>query len=123
VSAESYVSEEYYANYKIADEWSELLDLIIDLDAAQKVGAEVEQDTFVDLHNIFVTVFDFFPSDPASELTYRKCLLTTEELKEEVTKNGYTKFREQCFNPMSDLLAKIRSKFTVEARISAKPKL
>jgi len=122
VSAESFVPEEYYANYQIADEWSLLLDLIIDLDAAQKVGAEVEQDTFYDLHDIFETVFDFFPSDPASELTYRKCLLTTEELKEEVTKNGYTKFREQCFNPMSDLLAKIRSKFTVEARIAAKPK-
>jgi hypothetical protein len=43
VHAESFVSDEFYANYQIADEWSELLDLIIDLDAAQKVGAEVEQ--------------------------------------------------------------------------------
>lgn len=121
VAAESFVPKEYYANYHFADERSELLDIIIDLDAAWKVWVDVEPKTFNELHDIFETVFEFFPSDPASELTYRKCLLTTQELKETVSRNWYTQFREQCFNPISGLLNKIRTNFTVETKVKANP--
>lgn len=117
----SNVPQEYYANYLIDEQRSQLLNVIIDLKAAKDTWSEVPASLFQELHAIFLVIFDFFPQDPNSQLVYRKCLLITDQLKNEVTRNGYTKFNEQCFSSLDTLINKIQSDFTIQPKISANP--
>ena len=122
VYAESFVPEEYYKNYHIADERDKLLSLIIEIEAAQKVGADITTDQFAQLHEVFATLFPYFPSNPNNELIYKQCELTTQKLANEITKNDYEIFKERCFSPIGGLINSIKAKFTVSATITVKPK-
>ena len=122
VVAVSYVPDEYYANYNIADEWDDLLTLIIDIEAAQKVGSDPTEQQFADLLDVFETIFEYFPSTPENELVYKQCLLTTEDLANEVTPSKYETFKERCFTPITSVINTIQSRYTVRPSIKATPK-
>jgi len=122
VFAEDYVPETYHANYHIKTEREELLNLIIDIEASQKVGAEFTTDQFAKLNSIFSKVFTYFPSSPENRLIYKQCDLTTKALMKEITRNDYAIFKDRCFWPIGNLIKQIQSKFTVKAEINVKPK-
>lgn len=122
IFAESFVPDEYLPNYHIAEERDGLLSLIIEIEASQKVGAEMDKTQFTKLQTIFQKVFQYFPSTPQNDLIYKQCDLTTKSLATEVTRNDYAIFKERCFTPIGNLINKIQADFTVKADVIVKPK-
>ena len=114
--------EEYYPNFHIQEEWEQLLDYFIDVEASRKVGADLEADVFWDMHDIFRNIFDYFPQSSTNEVIYRQCEIITDELSIEVTRPKYTTFKERCYEPLGDIIKAINTKYTIKADIKAAPK-
>lgn len=118
----SFVPDQYYPNYRIDTQRETLLGLIEDLEAATSVGTGVSRDKFRELNIVFDDIFDYFPSSPSNNVIYKQCLLTTQELSSQVTSNGYAIFKDRCFVPVGEIVKEVQSKYTVKAKIDAKPK-
>jgi len=122
VWAASNVPSDYYPNYQIAGKREQLIGLLEDIEAANSVGSELDEAKFADLHDIFKTVFEYFPQSPSNNIIYKQCLLTTEELSEDASENNYYVFRDRCFSPIGEIVTDIQTKYTVKPNIVVKPK-
>jgi len=123
VFAQSFqLPEDYYPNYHIDEEWNQLLDYFIDVEASRKVWTDLEEDIFDEMNDIFKTIFDYFPQSSTNEVIYRQCELITNDLRKEVTRSKYTTFRERCYEPLGGIIKDINTKYIVKASIAANPK-
>lgn len=122
VWAASNVPSDYYPNYQIAGKREQLIGLLEDIEAANSVGSELDEEKFGDLHDIFNTVFEYFPQSPSNNIIYKQCLLTTEELSKDASENNYYIFRDRCFSPIGEIVTDIQTKYTVKPNIVVKPK-
>ncbi|MBP7848025.1 hypothetical protein KA013_02265 [Patescibacteria group bacterium] len=122
VWAASNVPSDYYPNYQIAGKREQLIGLLEDIEAANSVGSELTEEKFADLHDIFNTVFEYFPQSPSNNIIYKQCLLTTEELSQDASENNYYIFRDRCFSPIGEIVTDIQTKYTVKPNIVVKPK-
>ena len=120
--AVSFVPNDYYPNFSLQDEWEEMLGLLEDIEAAVRVGDDLDEDLFQDLNAVFDDLFDFFPATPSNNVIYKQCLLITEDLGQNFVQNDYLIFKDRCFDPIGQIIRDIQTKFTVKAAIQANPK-
>lgn len=119
--AASSVPDEFYANYKIQGKWTQMIELLENIEASVRVGSDPAAGTFGELHRLFTIIFPYFPKSPSNNVIYKQCDLTAKELATEITPYKYTLFKERCFTPIGQIVQQIESKYTVKPAISVKP--
>jgi len=121
VYAQAQVPEEYYPNFHIDDEWELLLDYFVEVEASTKVGAELQEELFRDILDVFESIFDYFPQSSKNEIVYRQCKISARELSSQVSRSKYSTFKDRCFAPLGQLIKEIETKYKIKAKIKAKP--
>lgn len=118
------VPNNYKANYLIQDDYNNILGIFVEIDAATKVGTQISQTKFAELHGSFQSVFPKFPQDYAFQVTYQQCLDISHFLTTYTNSDYQTKlasFMTNCYTPFSDIIKKINSQYTVSAKVKASP--
>lgn len=115
------VEQEYIANYAIATEWTQIQNLFVDIEAATKVGQDIDSAKFTQLNQYFTKVFDYFPQDYAFKLVYEQCKSLSQKLGANYSYNTLSSFMDNCHKPFNTIVKKINSSFTVTANGTANP--
>lgn len=118
------VPNEYVANYAIKADRDKILGLLVEIDAASKIGDQIAQSKFIELNASFSAVLPKFPQEYAFKVVYQQCIslsqaLTTYTNTDYLNKLG--SFMTNCYKPFSEILTKINSKYTVIAKAKASP--
>lgn len=116
----SEVPDEYYENYRIADDFNEMIETLSDLEATLKVWVEPWTELFATLNRNFAWVFDFFPKSPWNIQTYKQCEIITNKLAKKYTSQDYSTFKSKCFDEVRDIIWG-KSAYTISPTIKAKP--
>jgi len=118
------IPNDYVANYEIQEDYSTILEIFVEIDAASKVGTQVSQSRFAELNASFQTVFPKFPQEYAFKVTYQQCLDISQSLITYTSIDYQTKlssFMTNCYKPFSDIVKKINSQYSVVANAKASP--
>lgn len=114
----------YIANYAISQDYNTILELLVKIDAAAKIGTQIPQTTFAQLYTSFQTVFPKFPQDYSFKITYQQCLDITQSLTTYTSTDYHTKlssFMTNCYKPFSTIVTKVNTKYTVVAAAKVAP--
>ena len=118
------IPNDYIANYEISSDYNKILSLLVEIDAASKIGNQIPQSKFSELNASFQAVFPKFPQDYSFKVTYQQCLDITNALISYTTTDYQTKlssFMTNCYKPFSDIVKKVNSKYTVVANAKVSP--
>jgi len=115
------VPDEYYPDWKIADDYEQMLAAFGTLDAVIKLSEEPDPELFNQLLDNFETIFPYFPKAAHHQQIYTQCEIITAVLAAEYDGQDYAKFKSKCFEDMRGVVNEINAKYTVKAQISAKP--
>ncbi len=118
------IPNDYIANYEIQEDYSTILEIFVEIDAASKVGTQVSQSRFAELNASFQTVFPKFPQEYAFKVTYQQCLDISQGLITYTSIDYQTKlssFMTNCYKPFSDIVKKINSQYSVVASAKVSP--
>ncbi|MCF7834746.1 PKD domain-containing protein [Candidatus Gracilibacteria bacterium] len=118
----SSVPKEYIANYKISSDREKIQQLLVEIESANKIGAEIPASKFGDLNSSFNSIFQYFPQDYDFKVVYQQCLTLSQDLSFGYTYNKLVSFMDNCYKPFKQILDKINTKYTVQAKGSANPK-
>ena len=120
----AWVPNEYVANYDIKGDRDKISDLFVQIDADSKIGQPTASNKFTELHSSFVTVFPKFPQEYAFKVTYSQCLSLSQSMAT-ATSLDYTSklsmFLTNCYKPLSAILEKITTKYTISADAKVSP--
>ncbi|MFA7717739.1 MAG: hypothetical protein WC875_03405, partial [Candidatus Absconditabacterales bacterium] len=118
------VPNEYVANYEIKSDRDKILGILVEIDAASKIGDQVPTTKFSELYASFQVVFPKFPQDYAFKVVYQQCLTLSQGLIT-YTSLDYTNklgaFMTNCYKPFNDILKQINSKYAVIAQAKVNP--
>lgn len=118
------IPNDYVANYEIKADYDKILWLLVEIDAATKIGNQISQNKFSELNTSFQTIFPKFPQDYAFQVTYQQCLSISQSLITYTSNDYQTKlasFMSNCYKPFSDIVKKVNTKYTVIATAKVSP--
>ena len=113
--------DEYIPNYKIIGKREKMIDILENIEASVRVGADMSTSTFQELRDLFTIIFPYFPKSPSNNVVYKQCDLTVRDLAIEVSSYKYSLFKDRCFNPLGTIVEQIKTKYTVKADAIARP--
>ncbi len=115
------VPAEYIANYEIHDDFENILNSFVQIDAKTQMGNTIDEAVFSQLHSSFEAVFPYFPKDYEFKVVYQQCLLSTEELSASASYQRVSSFMENCYQKFSSIIKDVNSKYTVLASAKLNP--
>lgn len=116
------LSAEYYPNYKINDQWENVLQDLIKVKAYKQTWNDVPEELFSNLNSNFKQIFNYFPQNPEYKVVYDQCLITTNVLRKDYDYDDFLTFNDRCFEPLNGIIKEVNKNFTVNAKINATPK-
>ena len=110
---------EYRPNYKIERQWSEILDILVKIQAAKQVGGNIDATLFTKLYDDFEVVFDYFPKKPEFKTVYEQCMITTQTLSNGFDYNNFSLFSNNCYDPLQAIIKEINTNYSVQTKAEA----
>jgi len=115
------IPSNYVANYDIENDRDSISKTFIQIEANNKIWLETPATTFWELHQNFVNVFPKFPQDYSFQVVYQQCLQLSNTLSNTYNNNIFASFMDNCYKPLSQILTKINTSFTIRANAVARP--
>ncbi len=115
------IPSNYVANYDIQNDRDSISNTFIQIEANNKIWVETPTSTFSDLHQNFVNIFPKFPQDYSFQVVYQQCLQLSNNLSNTYNPNTFASFVDNCYKPLSQILTRINTNFTIRANAVARP--
>jgi len=115
------VDEKFQPNYLINQQRDRILDIFVEIEAQSKVWEDIEENTFLELEQLFDDVFPYLPQQKSYKIVYQQCILLTESLGDSFEYSKFTNFLDNCQSDLNKIIKEINSKHTVKVNVSANP--
>lgn len=115
------IPNDYVANYDIKDDWDQISQIFVQIEANNKIWEQTPISTFDSLNQSFGNIFPRFPQDYDFQVVYQQCLNLTDSLSNVYNYNTFVSFIDNCYKPFAQILNKINADFTVKASATSKP--
>ncbi len=115
------IPNNYMANYDIQDDRDRISNIFVQIEANNKIWMETPVTTFWQLNQSFSNIFPKFPQDYSFQVVYQQCIQLTNSLSNLYNYNVFASFMDNCYKPLSQILTRINTTFTVKANATAKP--
>ena len=117
----SAIPNNYIANYDIQNDRDKISQIFVEIEANNKIGVETPIATFGQLNQSFSNIFPKFPQDYSFKVVYQQCLQLSNSLWNVYNYNVFSSFMDNCYKPLTQILTRINTTFTVKASATAKP--
>lgn len=116
---EAAIPVEYRPNYKIEAQRNEVQDLLVKIQAAKQLGANIDTSLFTKLATDFDFVFDYFPKKPEFKTVYEQCIITSQTLSHGFDYNNFSLFSNNCFDPLQAIIKEINTNYSITTKAEA----